>query len=141
MKVLFDTSVLIAQERGLWNAIAFNEQVVGDHEAAISAITVSEFLEGVFRAPPGKRQQTRRSFFDAIISTHAVYPFGIEEAHTHARLKADLSGKGITVGPHDLLIASTCLHHDFDLATLNTEEFSRIPGLRLAPAQGFALGS
>ena len=49
MSVLFDTSVLIAQERGRWDAIAFNEQVVGDSEAAISAITVSEFLEGVFR--------------------------------------------------------------------------------------------
>ncbi len=141
MNVLFDTSVLIAQERGLWDAVAFNEQLVGDHTAAISAITVSEFLEGVFRAPPGKRQEARRSFFDAIISTHPVLPFGVEEAHTHARLKADLSRKGVTVGPHDLLIASTCLHHDFDLVTLNTEEFSRIPGLRLAPSYQFALGS
>lgn len=54
-------------------------------------------------------------------------------------MKTDLAGKGIVVGPHDLLIASTCLHHDFDLATLNIEEFSRIPGLRLAPVSRFAL--
>jgi len=139
MNVLFDTSVLIAQERGRWDAIAFNEEVVGDDETAISAITVSELLEGVFRAPPGKRQQARRGFFDGILATHAVFPFGVEEAHTHARLKADLSGKGYTVGPHDLLIAATCLHHDFVLATLNSEEFSRIPGLRLAPADRFVV--
>ena len=44
----------------------------------------------------------------------------------------------IIVGPHDLLIAATCLHHDFDLATLNNKEFSRIPGLRLAPVSRFA---
>jgi tRNA(fMet)-specific endonuclease VapC len=137
VNVLFDTSVLIAQERGKWDAVTFNEQVVGDDEAAISTITVSEFLEGVFRAPPGKRQRVRRSFFDAIVSTHAVFSLGIHEAHTHARIKADLSGKGIVIGPHDLLIAATCLHHDFDLATLNTEEFSRIPGLRLAPVARF----
>jgi len=93
MNVLFDTSVLIAQERGRWDAVAFNEQVVGDQEAAISAVTASEFLEGVFRAPPGKRQQARRSFFDALISSHAVIPFGLGEARTHARLKADLSAK------------------------------------------------
>jgi len=139
MNVLFDTSVLIAQERGRWDAVTFNEQVVGDHEVAISAITVSEFLEGVFRAPPGKRQQARRGFFDALVSTIEVFPFGVEEARTHAQLKADLSGKGIIVGAHDLLIAATCLHHDFDLATLNCAEFSRIPGLRCAPADHFAL--
>jgi len=139
MNVLFDTSVLIAQERGRWDAVAFNEQVVCDQEAAISAVTASGFLEGVFRAPPGKRQQARRSFFDALVSSHAVISFGLGEARTHARLKADLSAKGLVVGPHDLLIAATCLHHDFDLATLNSEEFSRIPGLRLSPASRFAL--
>ena len=137
MSVLFDTSVLIAQERGRWDAIAFNEQVVGDSEAAISAITVSEFLEGVFRAPAGRRQESRRDFFEALVASHVVFPFGIEEAKTHARLKADLAAQGVAIGAHDLLIAATCLHHDFDLTTLNTAEFSRIPGLRLSPAEKF----
>ena len=137
MSVLFDTSVLIAQERGRWDAIAFNEEVVGDSEAAISAITVSEFLEGVFRAPAGRRQDNRRDFFEALVASHVVFAFGIDEAKTHARLKADLSAQGVVIGAHDLLIAATCLHHDFDLATLNTAEFSRIPGLRLVPAEKF----
>lgn len=137
MSVLFDTSVLIAQERGRWDAIAFNEEVVGDSEAAISAITVSEFLEGVFRAPVGRRQETRRDFFEALVASHVVFPFGIDEAKTHARLRADLSAQGVMIGAHDLLIAATCLHHDFDLATLNIAEFSRIPGLRLAPTEKF----
>jgi tRNA(fMet)-specific endonuclease VapC len=137
MSVLFDTSVLIAQERGRWDAIAFNEQVVGDSEAAISAITVSEFLEGVFRAPAGRRRESRRGFFEALVASHVVFPFGIEEAKTHARLKADLSAQGVAIGALDLLIAATCLHHDFDLATLNTAEFWRIPGLRLSPAEKF----
>lgn len=46
MKVLFDTSVLIEQERGRWDAVSFNGQIVGEHEVAISAITVSEILVG-----------------------------------------------------------------------------------------------
>lgn len=110
---------------------------MGDSEAAISAITVSEFLEGVFRAPAGRRRESRRGFFEALVASHVVFPFGIEEAKTHARLKADLSAQGVAIGALDLLIAATCLHHDFDLATLNTAEFSRIPGLRLSPAEKF----
>ena len=104
---------------------------------AISAITVSEFLEGVFCAPAGRRQESRRDFFEALVASHVVFPFGIEEAKTHARLKADLAAQGVAIGAHDLLIAATCLHHDFDLTTLNTAEFSRIPGLRLSPAEKF----
>jgi tRNA(fMet)-specific endonuclease VapC len=137
MKVLFDTSVLVEQERGRWDAVSFNGQIVGEHEVAISAITVSEILEGVFRSVPGKRQRSRRLFLDALCASHVVLPFGIEEASTHARLRADLSATGFIVGPHDLLIAATCLHHDFSLATLNIEEFSRIPRLKIAPADRY----
>jgi len=43
-----------------------------------------------------------------------------------------------SLGARDFLIAATCLHHDSDLTTLNTEEFSRIAGLRLADASSFA---
>ena len=102
----------------------------------ISAITSSEFLEGVFRAPAGKRQESRRGFFEVLVASHVVFPFGIEEAKPYARMKADLSAQGVAIGAQDILIAAT-LHQDFDLATLNTAEFSRIPGLQLSPAEKF----
>ena len=46
MKVLFDTSVLIEQERGRWDAVSFNGQIVGEHEVAISAIPYPRFWRG-----------------------------------------------------------------------------------------------
>ena len=38
---------------------------------------------------------------------------------------------GRVIGAHDLLIAATCLRLDCPLATLNREEFARVPGLVL----------
>jgi tRNA(fMet)-specific endonuclease VapC len=35
------------------------------------------------------------------------------------------------IGPYDLQIAATALAHDCVLITHNTEEFVRVPGLRL----------
>ena len=38
-----------------------------------------------------------------------------------------------------VIIAATCLHLDWDLATLNRAEFSRVPGLRLVPTDPYWL--
>lgn len=139
MNVLLDTSILIADERGAWDAGRFSREIIGDGRPVISAITASEFLEGIHRAEPGKRRERRQAFFDSFVEVLAVLPFGLEEAHTHALLKSELKRSGTMIGAHDLLIAATCLHHDLEIATLNTGEFSRIPGLLLAPVLPFFL--
>jgi tRNA(fMet)-specific endonuclease VapC len=48
-----------------------------------------------------------------------------------AEIRRELERSGLVIGPHDLQIAATALHHDLTLVTHNTREFSRIPGLRL----------
>ena len=137
MNVVLDTSVLIADERGQWDGARFMAEIVVDGLLAMSAISASEFLQGVLRAHPGKRRDRREAMFEFILNTIELLPFGLEEAITHAKLNAELSRSGIVIGPHDLIIAATCLHHDCALATFNTTEFARIPDLRLAPADDF----
>ena len=136
LNVVLDTSVLIADERCQWDGVRFIEAVVEDGSLAISAL---EFLQGVLRAQPGKMRDRRQAMFEFLLNVIEVLPFGFEPAVTHAQLNADLSRAGIVVGPHDLIIAATCLHHDWDLATFNTAEFARIPGLRLAPVDDYRL--
>ena len=137
LNVVLDTSVLIADERGQWDGVRFMEEVVEEGSLAIGVISASVFLQGVLRAEPGKRRGRRQAMFEFLINTIEVLPFGLEQAITHAQLNTDLSRAGIVVGPHDLMITATCLHYDWDLATFNTEEFARIPGLRLAPVEDF----
>ncbi len=139
MSLLLDSSVLIADERGTWDGRRFAREFVGERRTGISAITASEFLHGCWRAPVGKRQDRRLAFFESVEKGVEIIPFDFEIAKTHAKLWAELASKGISVGPHDLIIAATCLHFDWELATLNEAEFGRVPGLRLAEVRRFRL--
>jgi len=42
-----------------------------------------------------------------------------------------LSGKGIIVGAHDLIIAATAIALDYTIVTANTRDFEKIEGLRI----------
>jgi tRNA(fMet)-specific endonuclease VapC len=58
-------------------------------------------------------------------------PFDSAAAQAAARIRAELEQKGSTIGPLDLLIAAMALSRGATLATHNTAEFSRVPGLRV----------
>ena len=135
--VLIDTSVLIANERKQWNLAKFLEEYVGSGQAGLSAITASEFQEGIYRAPPGKRRDRREELFSFIIDTFPVLPFDLETAKTHAQVRSELQLRGTPIGPHDLIIAATALHLDWEIATLNTNEFSLVHGLVLSRLDAF----
>jgi tRNA(fMet)-specific endonuclease VapC len=46
-------------------------------------------------------------------------------------MRAFLEKRGESIGPYDLLIASTALAQKVILVTHNTGEFKRVPGLEL----------
>ena len=129
--MIFDTSVLIAAERGRLRLEPMLRSL-GDEPVRIAAITASELLHGCHRAgDPGVRAR-RFAFVDALLETIPILPFGLTEARRHAELWAYLAREGTMLGPHDLLIGATALAQGQALATLNTTEFFRVPGLRLA---------
>ena len=100
-----------------------------DHHNVISAITASELLVGVQLARPEGRQNRRSEFVESVLAALDVIPFDLHVARAHARLAADLLGKGLSTGPHDLLIAATAVTLGYDLLTDNTRDFANIPGL------------
>ena len=135
--VLLDTSVLIADERKEWKLAKFLEDYVGSGQAGISAVTASEFQEGIYRAPPGKRRDRREELFSFIVDTFPVLSFDLETAKTHAQIRSELHLRGTPIAPHDLIIAATALHLDWEIATLNSNEFSLVQGLVLSPIDAF----
>ena len=130
MGVVLDTSVLVAAERGDLDMPALLEPL-GTEPVAIAAITAAELLFGVARAGSAARRTRRGAFVEGLLAVLPTIPFGLLEARRHAQLWAELTRKGRMIGPHDLAIAATALAHDFALATLNRDEFGRVPGLRL----------
>ena len=70
---------------------------------------------------------------------YAALPFTLAEARTHAQLWADLERKGTPIGERDLLIAAIAKANGHTVATINRDEFVRVPGLALEEVQPFIL--
>jgi tRNA(fMet)-specific endonuclease VapC len=128
LAVLIDTGLLVDLERGFRNPDV--ERAIGEEDRAISVITVSELLHGVHRANGAQRAQ-RGAFVEHVLAGMRALEITEQIARVHSDIWAQLAARGEVVGAHDLWIAATALAHGMGLATGNTREFNRVPGLRL----------
>jgi tRNA(fMet)-specific endonuclease VapC len=127
MELIFDTSILIAVERG-----KISRDILDRSESIyISTITIMEVLTGLNRRHMEGRREKSRSFIEKAIESFCVLPFCQAEARICANLKDQLTDNGITIGAEDLMIASTAIVASYPLMTLNKSDFIRIPGLEV----------
>ena len=101
-----------------------------DERAAIASITVSELLHGVHRATMEHRAR-REAFVEGVLAAVPVVAFDLLAARSHARLWADLAAAGVDVGAHDRIVAATAVSRGWRVATANTRDFQRVPGLEV----------
>lgn len=130
MGLLIDSSVLIAAERGrirLQSVLAGNE----DESLAISVVTASELLHGIYRAKTVEQAERRRQFVNFVLALFPIIPIDLEVAHHHARIWTGLQTRGEMIGPYDLLIAASALASGYKVVTFNVDEFMRVPGLQV----------
>jgi predicted nucleic acid-binding protein len=128
MGFLIDGNVFVAVERGKLDLAMIAEKHAAD-VLAISVVTASESLYGVYRARTPEVAQQRMQFVEYIVGSLTVVPFDLSAARVHARLWAGLQAQGQVIGSHDLMIAATALALAFTVLTLNEDEFRRVPGL------------
>ncbi len=57
--------------------------------------------------------------------------FDLEDARASGEIRADLTRKGISIGPYDVLIAGQARARGLILVTHNVREFTRVPGLQI----------
>lgn len=122
-----DTSTVVDYLRGK-GRVAERLLATPPHEVAIPAVVLYELELGAEKARASPR---RRSQLTELVRSATLLAFGAEEAKTAARIRADLESRGLPIGPHDVLIAATALARGAILVTHNTDEFSRVHGLRL----------
>ncbi len=130
MGLIFDTSVLIDIERSSGEV----DEIVEGRETepfGISVITVSELLHGVHRADSEKRRIKREAFVEKIIELFPIYPFDLSAARIYARVWAKLAKSGISIGAHDLIIASTAISLGFSVITSDMRDYEKIKGLTI----------
>jgi tRNA(fMet)-specific endonuclease VapC len=95
-------------------------------EIAIPSVVLFELEFGLAKlSQPERRRQQLQELLDLVL----VLPFGPGEARAAAEIRVALERAGTPIGPYDLLIAGSVLHHRATLVTHNMREFERVPGL------------
>lgn len=136
MGVVIDSGIFIAKQRGGFDWEGWTASL-GDEELLVTAITLSELLHGAHRAPAGELREKRLRFATMVERDYVILPFGVREAKNHASLTAEMTQKGTSAGALDMLIGAIARCHGHSVATLNFDEFQRMPGLTVLNATRF----
>ena len=78
-----------------------------------------------------KRRLKREAYVEKIIEVFPIYPFDLSAARIYARIWANLAKQGMTIGAHDLMIASTSISLGFSVLTYDIRDYGRIEGLTI----------
>jgi tRNA(fMet)-specific endonuclease VapC len=130
MATLIDSSVLIAAERGDLDLDDVMARYA-EEDIAISVITASELLHGVYRAKTAVQRHRRQAFVEGLLAQLPAIAFDLTVARVHASLWANLAKRGTVVGERDLMIGATAVATDYSIATRDERSFPKIPGLRV----------
>jgi predicted nucleic acid-binding protein len=100
-RLILDTNVLIAYERGTIDRAALD-----DDDLAVAAATIAEYRIGIELADAAARAADRSRALAAITSVVEVLDYTGATAAHHARLIAHARRTGNPRGAHDLIIAA-----------------------------------
>jgi tRNA(fMet)-specific endonuclease VapC len=126
-RYLLDTNIIsdaIRNTRGACAARIAREQ---PDDICTSIVVAAELRFGVEKK--GSAELAKR--VDHALGSLDVVPLAEEADSAYGRLRADLERGGRVIGANDMLIAAHALSIDAVLVTDNTDEFSRIPQLKL----------
>jgi predicted nucleic acid-binding protein len=132
MGLILDSSVVIAAERRGDTVEQLIERIVktmGDQEAALSAISLTELIHGIYRAHMPDVRQRREAFINELLADLTVYPYTQETALLAGKIDGEQQSQGIVIPFGDLLIGATALSLGFKVLTGNVRDFQRIPAL------------
>ena len=126
MRYLLDANAVIALLNDATSKTAKRARRERPSDVGISAIVAHELFYGAFRS---RRTAHNLALIDAL--QFIVLEFDKEDARQAGEVRALLASKGTPIGPYDVLIAGQAVARDMILVTHNTQEFGRVPRLRL----------
>jgi len=128
MKYVLDTNICIAIIR---NKPADAIKKLTSHrpgDVGVSVITVAELVHG---AQKSSQPENNMAALDQFLLPLEVADFDQGAAIAYGQIRADLEKKGTPIGSMDMLIAAHALSLGIVLVTNNTEEFQRVPNLKI----------
>lgn len=130
MKFLLDTNTCIGWLRQNQASIIARLQAQLPTDIVLCSVVVAELLFGVERSAPAHRAHTALRV-EQLRQMFVSLPFDDVAAEHYARIRADLTARGLMIGGNDLQIAAIALANRCTLVTHNVAEFSRVPGLTI----------
>ncbi|XYH95742.1 type II toxin-antitoxin system tRNA(fMet)-specific endonuclease VapC [Sorangium sp. So ce1128] len=128
MRYLLDSNTCIRFLNQRSQALIDRLTETPDEEIHVCSVVKAEMFYGSERSTRRERNlNVQRTFF----SRYKSLSFDDMAAEKYAVIRADLEGRGQSIGANDLLIAAIALAHDLTLVTHNISEFSRVTKLRL----------
>ena len=125
---LLDTNICIYLIK---NSYPFMTEKVFSYEPsdiAISSITVFELEYGASKSKWGEETKRKLAVF---LSPFTILHFSTEDAIAAGQVRAELEKNGRPIGPYDTLIAAQGISRGLTVVTHNTDEFIRVPGIKL----------
>jgi tRNA(fMet)-specific endonuclease VapC len=96
----------------------------------LSAISLAELEYGVTKSLPVRRQENIL-LLNRLLTIIPTLHFGISETAEYSRIRTYLELNKKQIGSLDTLIAAHALSQSLTLVTSNTEEFGRVPYLKI----------
>jgi tRNA(fMet)-specific endonuclease VapC len=126
-----DTNIAISLLRGGRPDVErrLHEAFEADGSVALSSVVLLELHYGVNKS--GNPARARQALDRLLAGPFEILPFTGEDADRAGSMRADLSKRGLTIGPYDVLIAAQAFVRGLTLVTNNVREFSRVGGLQL----------
>ncbi|HET6191989.1 MAG TPA: PIN domain-containing protein [Trebonia sp.] len=123
-RLILDTNVLIAYERGTINRAALD-----DDELAIASVSVAEYRVGIELADTPERAERARALA-AITSVIDVLDYTAITAAQHGQLLAHVRKSGTPRRAHDLIIAAHAAETGRTVVSRDAKaRFSDLPGI------------
>ena len=128
MKYMLDTNIIIYAKNNRPELVLKKLRQFKPEDLCISAISVAELEYG---AENSSRPEINRAALYVLLSNISVLPFDSNSAYEYGKIRHFLKARGEMIGSNDLLIAAHAKANNLTLVTNNTNEFERVPGLKI----------
>jgi tRNA(fMet)-specific endonuclease VapC len=125
---LLDTNICIYLMKNTYPVLTERILSCKPSDLLISSVTVFELEYGAEKSNWGEKTRQRLAMF---LSPFTIIPFTTNDAVTAGRIRGYLAKHGTQIGPYDIQIAAQGLTRKLTVITHNTDEFRRVPGLKL----------
>ena len=128
MRYMLDTNICIYSIKHKPEQVFLRLQEHEPADICISSVTYAELVHGVEKS---QAIEKNRLALALLLSNIEILNFDANAAESYGKIRADLEKQGTPIGPLDMMIAGHAKSLNYTVATNNTKEFNRVPGLKI----------